>query len=158
VTVVAPLGGGGLASGLALWATRRGRTHLVASEAEESGAAVSAAIAAGRPVEVAMAPTVADGLAGNLEVGTPTPEILAEAVTAGTATITSVTEEQLRAAMRWLFGAHGVVAEGAGAAALAAVMAGRVHAVGRLVVLVTGRNITTEAYAEALSPVRRDPA
>jgi threonine dehydratase len=108
-------------------------------------------VAAGHRVEVTVGATIADGLAGNLEVGGPTPEIMGEAVAAGRAEIVSVTDDQLRTAIRWLYRAHGLVVEGAGAAAVAAVLAGRVRAVGRLVVLVTGRNITAETYAEVIS-------
>jgi threonine dehydratase len=45
---------------------------------------------------------------------------------------------------------HGVVAEGAGAAAVAAVLAGKVGTDPRLVVLVTGRNVSPERYAAAI--------
>jgi threonine dehydratase len=150
VTVVVCLGGGGLASGLTLWGAHRGHARVVAAESAQSPA-VSAAVAAGHRVEVTVGATIADGLAGNLEVGGPTPEIMGEAVAAGRAEIVSVTDDQLRTAIRWLYRAHGLVVEGAGAAAVAAVLAGRVRAVGRLVVLVTGRNITAETYAEVIS-------
>jgi threonine dehydratase len=150
VTVVACLGGGGLASGLALWAAARGRTRLVAAESAASRA-VSSAVSAGQRVEVTVGPTIADGLTGNLEEGSPTPAILAEAVARETASIVAVTDDELGAAMRWLYVNHGLVAEGAGAAAVAAVLAGRVHVTGRLVVLVTGRNVTTETYAQVLT-------
>jgi threonine dehydratase len=152
VTVVVCLGGGGLASGLTVWAAERGPTRVVAAESAQSPA-MSAAVTAGHRVEVTVGATLADGLAGNLEVGGPTPGILGQAVAAGRAEIVTVTEDQLRTAMRWLYTAHGLVAEGAGAAAVAAVLAGRVRAVGRLVVLVTGRNITAETYAEVIRPV-----
>jgi threonine dehydratase len=150
VTVVTCLGGGGLASGLSLWGTARGHTQLVAAEAALSPV-LSAAVSAGAAVAVPIGPTIADGLAGNLETGSPTPAILGEAVAAATAEIVTVTESELRAAMRWLYRAHGLVVEGAGAAATAAVLAGRVHANGRLVVLVTGRNVTPEIYADVLT-------
>jgi threonine dehydratase len=150
ITVVACLGGGGLASGIALWGARRGHARLVASESALSPA-VSSAVTAGHRVEVTVGPTIADGLAGNLEEGSPTPTVLAQAVDAGTASVVSVRDEELRTAIRWLFVTHGLAAEGAGAAALAAVMAGRVQVVGRLVVLVTGRNITPAAFAGILT-------
>jgi len=151
VTVVVCLGGGGLASGVSLWGTARGHTRIVAAGAALSPA-VSAAVDAGQRVEVGVGATLADGLAGNLEAGCPTPGILGEAVAAGTAEITSVTEDELRVAMRWLYRAHGLVVEGAGAAAVAAVMAGRVRWTGRLVALVTGRNVTAETYAGVIDP------
>jgi threonine dehydratase len=149
VTVVAGLGGGGLVSGLSLWGARRGHTRVIGVEATQSPA-VSAAVGAGRRVDVTVGATIADGLAGNLEVGCPTPEILGPAVAAAMTELTAATEEQLRAAMRWCYGTHGLVVEGAGAAGVAAVISGRVRATGRLVVLVTGRNISAKTYAEVI--------
>jgi threonine dehydratase len=144
LTVVCPVGGGGLAAGLALWARARGDVRLIGVEAAASRA-VSAAVAAGERVPVDVTDTLADGLAGNLEPGSITPQLLA-----GT-DFTAVTEPDLGAALRWLFTEHGLVAEGAGAAGVAAVLAGRVEIVGRLVVLLTGRNITPVQYAAALA-------
>ena len=88
--------------------------------------------------------TLADGLAGNIEAGSVTVPLLSSVA------FTCVDEAQIRAAMRWLMVNHGVVAEGAGAAAVAAVLAGKVVTDPRLVVLVTGRNVTPERYAAAI--------
>ena len=68
------------------------------------------------------------------------------------ALLTAVTDEQIRTALRWLFREHGLVAEGAGAAGAAAVLAGLVEPAGRLVVVLSGRNITVPAYTAAISP------
>ncbi|WP_242906840.1 threonine ammonia-lyase [Actinomadura terrae] len=145
LTVVAPVGGGGLAAGLALWARGRGDVKVVGVESAESRA-VSAAVAAGRTVHVEVGDTMADGLAGNLEPGSVTPGMLA-----GAAALTTVTDAEIRAALRWLIREHGLAAEGAGAAAVAAVLAGKVEAEGRLVVILSGRNITVPAYTRALA-------
>jgi threonine dehydratase len=150
VTLVTPLGGGGLASGLTLWASGRGHTRLVSVEAAQS-LAVSSAIAAGRRVDVPIGATMADGLAGNLEVGSPTPAIIGAGIAGGWAETVAVSEEELAGAIRWLFTNHGLVAEGAGAAGVAAVLAGRVPVTGRLVILVSGRNITPGLYARLLT-------
>ena len=144
LTVVTPVGGGGLAAGLALWARRRGGVRLVGVEACASRA-VSMAIRAGHVAPVEVGDTLADGLAGNIEPGCVTPQVIG-----ADTELTCVTEDQLRAGMRWLFTRHGLVAEGAGAAAVAAVLAGLVRPSGRLVVLITGRNITPASYCEAL--------
>ncbi|QXJ20446.1 pyridoxal-phosphate dependent enzyme [Actinomadura graeca] len=145
LTVVAPVGGGGLVAGLCLWAGLRGGVRVVGVESARSRG-VSASVAAGRVVEVPVGDTIADGLAGNLEAGSVTPGMLA-----GTARLTSVTDAEIRAALRRLFREHGLVAEGSGAAGVAAVLAGKVEAEGRLAVIVSGRNITASAYARALS-------
>jgi threonine dehydratase len=66
------------------------------------------------------------------------------------AQLVAVDDEELRAAMRWLFTRHGLVAEGSGAAAVAAVLGQKVEVSGELVVVVTGRNIAAERYARIL--------
>ena len=143
ITVVAPVGGGGLLSGLALWARTRPGVHLCGVESSESRG-VSAAVAAGRIVRVAVGETIADGLAANIEPGSVTPALVAGAQ------LVAVDDEELRAAMRWLFARHGLVAEGSGAAAVAAVLGRKVEVSGELVAVVTGRNVAAERYAKIL--------
>ena len=75
VTVVAPVGGGGLLAGLALWARSRPGVHLAGVESSRSRG-LSASVAAGRVVSVPVGDTVADGLAGNLEPGSITPGLV----------------------------------------------------------------------------------
>ncbi|RKS69018.1 threonine dehydratase [Actinomadura pelletieri DSM 43383] len=144
LTVVAPVGGGGLLAGLSLWARERGDVRLVGVESAVSRG-VSASVAAGRVIEVDVGETFADGLPGNLEPGCVTPGVIGP-----DAALTAVTDDQIRTALRWLFREHGLVAEGAGAAGVAAVLAGKVEVTGRLVVVVSGRNITGETYVDAL--------
>ncbi|GAA4241956.1 threonine/serine dehydratase [Actinomadura meridiana] len=144
LTVVAPVGGGGLLAGLSLWARERGNVRLVGVESAVS-LGVSASLAAGRVVAVDVGDTFADGLPGNLEPGSVTPAVIGP-----DAAMTSVTDDQIRTAVRWLFHEHGLVAEGAGAAGVAAVLAGKIEVTGRLVTVISGRNITVETYRDAL--------
>jgi threonine dehydratase len=146
LTVVAPAGGGGLSSGLGLWAAGEQDVRVVAVEAEASRA-LSASVAAGRVVEVPVGPTLADGLAGNLEPGSITPALVAAHVHA----FTSVTEDEIRAAMRYLATDHGLVAEASGAVPVAALLTGKVPVHGRAVAVVTGRNIALPTLAAALA-------
>jgi threonine dehydratase len=146
LTVVAPLGGGGLSSGLGLWASGRPPARVVAVEAERSPA-MSTALAAGAITPVDVGDTLADGLAGNIEPGAVTFELVRDHVAA----VTSVSEAEIEEAIRFLARAHGIVAEGAGAAGVAGVMAGLVErGSGALVVVVTGRNIALRRLAEVL--------
>ena len=108
---------------------------------------MSAAVAAGRVVPVAVGPTLADGLAGNLEPGSVTVEL----VRAHVAELVAVTEAEIEEAIRLLVSEHGVVAEGAGAVATAALLAGKVAVAGRPVALVTGRNMDTAVLGRILS-------
>ncbi|HEX4691960.1 MAG TPA: pyridoxal-phosphate dependent enzyme [Solirubrobacteraceae bacterium] len=146
-TVVAPLGGGGLASGLGLWSSARagGRARVVAVEAERSQA-FRTALDAGAVTPFTPQPTIADGLGGNLEPGSVTFPLVRDHVDA----VIASPEAEIEDAIRVLASSAGVVAEGAAACAAAAVLAGRVEAEGPLVVVITGRNIARARFAEVL--------
>jgi threonine dehydratase len=146
--VVCPLGGGGLASGLGLWAADRDGVRVVAAEAERSQA-FGAALAAGRIVPIDAGPTLADGLGGNLEPGSVTFELVRDHVDA----VVCSPEEEIEDAVRFMVTAAGIVCEGAAACAVAAVRAGRAGAAdgGPVVLVVTGRNIARSRLAELLA-------
>ncbi len=137
------MGGGGLLAGLSLWARSRPGVRLAGVESSESRG-ISAAVAAGHIVRVPVGDTIADGLAGNLEPGSVTVGLVAGAQ------LVAVDDDELGAAMCWLFATHGLVSEGSGAAGIAAVLGGRIDIVGRLVVVVTGRNIAADRFARIL--------
>jgi threonine dehydratase len=137
-SVVVPIGGGGLASGVGL-----------ASDARVTGVVPSAfpamrkALDAGALVEIEGEATIADGLHGNIEAGSVTFELVRDHV----ADVVAVTEEEIEDAMRFLACEHGLVVEGAGAAAVAAIRSGRTDAD---VAVVSGRNIAAETFARVL--------
>jgi len=149
-TVVLPVGGGGLLAGVAtvIKALRPG-VRLVAVEAANS-AAFAAARAVGAPCRVTVRPTLADGLAvarsGDLPFAVAAP--LVDEVVA-------VTEDEIAAAIVAL-ARRGIVAEGAGAAAFAAVLAGKVDA-GTAVLPVTGRNIDPRRHEQIVAASRLGP-
>jgi threonine dehydratase len=145
LTIVCPVGGGGLISGIGLWASTRDDVTVVGVEPEAS-AAMAAAVRAGHAVPVAVGPTLSDGTAGNLEAGSITVELVRRHV----AGLVTVTEDELARGIRHLAFERGLVAEGAGAAAMAALLAGKVDAIGRPVALVTGRNIAAERLVSVL--------
>jgi threonine dehydratase len=148
LTVVVPVGGGGLVSGIGLWADGRPDVRVVGVEAAASRA-LSAAIAAGRIVDVAIGATVADGMKGGIEPGSVTVDLAARHVDAWVA----VEESEIRAAMRALAFGAGIVTEGSGAAAAAAVLSGRVtddRPGARVVAIASGRNITRAALLDVL--------
>jgi threonine dehydratase len=149
LTVVVPAGGGGLLAGVALWASERDDVRVVGVEAAASRA-LSASVEAGQVVEVDVGPTLADGMAGGLEPGSITVDIAARAVDA----FVAVDEGELRVGMRALAVEAGLVAEGAGAAATAAVLAGRVadeRPGARVVAVVSGRNLTRDVLLDVLA-------
>lgn len=146
VTLVIPVGGGGLLAGSALAAAEHPGMRLVGAESANSPA-VSAAVAAGRVVTVPVSPSLADGLGGNLEPESVTPALAAPRVVG----FVPATEAEIAAAMRTLVTRAGLVAEGAGAVGFAAVMAGAVPTDRPIVVALTGRNVSPALLARILT-------
>jgi threonine dehydratase len=146
-TVVVPCGGGGLLAGTILGLEGTG-VRVVGIESEASPS-MSTALRAGGIVPIEVEPTVADGLAGNLEPG---------AVTVGVALahgvdVLTVSEADIRSAMAFSASKMGLVLEGAGAVGIAALRAGVVNpdAGGKeTVVLLTGRNVAPKLLSEVL--------
>ena len=145
VTVVCGVGGGALASGLGLVASASGRMSVIGVEAAAS-LAMSTAVDAGVVTPVEVGKTLADGLAGNLEPGIITVDLIRQHVSR----LISVTEEQIAGAIRYLAREHGIIAEGSGAAPVAAILAGAIPVSGHTVAIITGRNITLQALADVL--------
>ena len=142
--VVVPVGGGGLLGGVAS-AVKQARpaARIIAVELE-AGPGLGPALAAGKPVPSPRPATVADGMTPPF-VGALAVEIAREAVDA----IVTVTEEEIRDAMRMLATRAKLYVEGAGAAATAALLAGKVAlAKGTTVVaLVSGGNVDLATFA-----------
>jgi len=112
MTIVCPVGGGGLLSGIALWASEHPDVRVVGVEAAASRA-LSSAVRVGHVVEVPISPTLADGIAGGLEVDSVTVQIARRHVY----DLIAVSEGELRHAIRELTFEQGLVVEGAGAVA-----------------------------------------
>ena len=90
-------------------------------------------------------------MAGGLAVRVPDPEALV-IIGRGAARIVTVSEAEIRRAMRILSGDTHNVAEGAGAAALAAALQERSRLAGRRVAIIqSGGNIDRALFAEILA-------
>jgi threonine dehydratase len=136
--IVVPTGGAGLLAGVSLVAkSLRPDVRIIAVEPVAAGS-LGASLAAGRPVQVPIRPTLADGLAvgkvGELSFAIAAP-LVDRVVTVG--------EEALSLAVLRLLELEKTVVEGAGAAALAGIMgdAGAELAGRRVVILLCGGNI-----------------
>jgi threonine dehydratase len=115
--VVVPIGGGGLISGLAVaMKTLQPDIRIIGVEPEHA-ASMRAALLAGQPTEIAIEPTIADGLAVK-RTGTHTLAVVQQYVDE----VVSVAEEEIASAILKLLEIEKTVVEGAGAAALAAVL------------------------------------
>jgi threonine dehydratase len=135
--IVVPIGGGGLISGIAIAAAAHGTAAVAGVEVDASNP-FTQSLAAGRIVTIDVKPTLADGLAGNLDPDAITFEIVRKLVS----TIAVVSEDSVRDAIAHAVAQERLVVEGAGAAAMAAVLS---HALDlrdrRVAVIVSGGNI-----------------
>ena len=137
-TFIVPLGGGGLLSGTAIVARARVQTALVVGAEAEASPVFTGALAAGRPVTVPVAKTVADGLAGNMESDSQTFGLVRDLVDR----VVLVPEPDIVSAMRDISSRERLIAEGAAATAVAAVLGrGLPLSRRRVGILLTGRNV-----------------
>jgi threonine dehydratase len=142
--VLVPWGGGGLSLGIAAGIRAiRPSCEVIAVEVE-GGAPLIASLQAGRPVEVDFRPTFVDGIGSR----TVMPEMLelASRFLKG-ALVARVVD--VAAAVRLLVERNHVVAEGAGAAAVAVALSGRAGR-GRIACIVSGGNIDSHKLAVIL--------
>ncbi len=147
-TLVVPVGGGGLISGVATVAKALSAACTVVGVEVEASCAFQTSVRAGKLVEIVPGPTLADGLGGNPDPDTMTFEPIQRLVDR----IVTVSEADLEAALVGLVTAEHVIAEGAGAAATAAIVGRRVELAGRRVaVIVSGANIDRTRLAALLA-------
>ena len=146
--VVIPLGGGGLASGVGL-AIKSAAPHATIVGVEvDASSPFTRSLAADRIEQITPRPSLADGLVGNLEPGTMTFPLVKQVVDR----VVTVSEDELSRAMKGLASEEHLIVEGAGAAATAAVMAGKATAPGQTaIVLVTGGNVDLKKWLAAIS-------
>ena len=122
------------------------RTRIVGVVSERAPT-YALSFTAGRPVATESADTFADGLA----VRVPNPDALAR-MRSGVERIVAVSDAEIRSAIRSLFSDTHNVAEGAGAAGLAACLREREALAGKRVAFVlTGGNIDRALYREILA-------
>ena len=143
--VVIPYGGGGLSCGIAsALRALKPDTRIFAVEVE-TAAPLAASFDAGEPVEVAYKPSFVDGIGGKSVL--PAMWGLARALLDGSLVVSL---DETRAAIRLLARRGRVIAEGAGAASVAAALAGRAGG-GVVVCVVSGGNIDSAVLAGILA-------
>jgi threonine dehydratase len=138
VTVVVPVGGGGLASGVAI-AVKSARPDVrVVGVQVDSVAAYPASLKAGRPIGVDAALTIADGIA----VKKPG-ELTLKLIDRWVDDVVVVPEDDVAEAMVLLMEKAKLVVEGAGAVGVAALLSGKVAAsdAGSTCVVLSGGNV-----------------
>lgn len=145
--VFVTVGGGGLISGIAAYLKQAyPQTRIIGCQ-PQNDATMLASVRAGRIVSIAARPTLSDGSAGGLEPGAITFELCRTLVDDWV----TVSEEEIKAAMRLFIETHHQLLEGAAGVALAALLQRAEQYRGqRVVVVVCGANIGLESLRAIL--------
>jgi len=144
--VYVPIGCGSGICGLIAWRDALGLKTKIVGVVAENADCYARSFAAGKPVETATANTFADGMA----VRVPVPAAL-EIIRAGAERIVRVSEDEVKAAVRYYYSDTHNLIEGAGAAPLAALLKDAQKKGNRFALIASGGNIDREAYIAALS-------
>lgn len=149
-TVIVPIGGGGLISGVASamkqQAALDGRTIRVIGVQSANAAAYPPSMRAGEPTTIDMKPTIADGIAV-ARPGTLNFAIIKDAVDE----VVTVSDDDISRALVTLLERAKLVVEPAGAVGVAAILAEKIDAVGKTVVLLSGGNIDPMVMERVIS-------
>ena len=143
-TVIVPVGGGGLIAGIGVAIKAANPAARVIGVQSTRTPAMYEAFQAGRPVHCPVEPTLADGLAGQID------EPSFGRAQAVVDEMVLVPEEKIPAAVRALYH-DGIIGEGGAAVAVAALTEGLVQADGPTVVVITGGNIDAGRFAAILA-------
>jgi threonine dehydratase len=142
-TIVAPLSGGGLISGIAIATKSANPSIRLVGVSMGRGAAMIESLRAGRPVLVAEEPSLADSLGGGIGLSNRfTFDILRRLVDE---TVT-LTEPEIAAGIRHAYFSEQEIVEGGGSVGIGALLAGKLQLTGPTVLLLSGRNIDMQLH------------
>ncbi len=146
--VVVSVGGGGWISGALVSRAANNREDITITGVQAENSAAMAAFARGEdPEAVVHLATIADGLAGGVDPGSITNEII---LSSGIKIVT-VSESSIRQAVRESVENNGLVMEGSSAASYALIGEELAHEHSKIGMLVSGRNIAFELLREILN-------
>ncbi len=149
--IVVPIGGGGLIAGIGLWAKAMKPGIRIVGVQPAASPPMYAHFQTGSTDPMPIAPTLADGVAGNIERDSITWAMCRSLVD----DVVVIDEEAIADAMRWALDVPHVLLEGSAVLGIAALRSGAVEvAERRVAVVTTGRNIAPETVRRVLtSPV-----
>jgi len=139
-TIIVPIGGGGLISGVASavkqQAARLGRTVRIIGVQAANASAYPRSLVNGEPTEITITPTIADGIAVSK------PGELNFAIVRDTVDeVVTVEDDDIAKALLVLLERAKLVVEPAGAVSVAAILAGKIEPIGTTVAILSGGNI-----------------
>ena len=145
--VIAPIGGGGLISGVAGYLKSSDREVGLFGCQPFNSPVMYESVKAGRIIEMESKPTISDGTSGGIEAGSVTFDICMECVD----DILLVDEDQIVNAIRLLLEYHHILVEGAGALSTASFLKNRERFEGKTVVLIiSGAKISMETLRKVI--------
>jgi threonine dehydratase len=147
--VLVPLSGGGLIAGLALALKAASPAIRIVGISMERGPAMYHSIQAGKPVQVEEQQSLADSLGGGVGLDNRyTFPLVQDHVD----DILLLSEEQIARGMMHLYRHEQIVAEGAAAVGVAALLAERVQPLGsHVVVVISGRNVDMGVFTQVVT-------
>jgi threonine dehydratase len=146
--LIVPIGGGGLIAGIGLWAKAVKASLRLVGVQPSASPPMYAYLESHSTKPMPIAPTLADGVAGNIERDSITWKMCRQLVDE----VVVVDEEQIADAMAWAIDAHHLVVEGSGALGIAALRARLGGLAGRRVaVILTGRNVDAQVLRSVLA-------
>ena len=152
-TIVAPLSGGGLLSGIALAGKAISPPIEIIGTSMEIEPGMVRSLEAGKPVTVAEPPSLAESITGSIGLNNRyTFPIVQEYMNRAIL----VSEQSLGPAMKLLFDAEGLIMEGGSASALAGALSSSFHT-GRqrkIIVVISGRNISLARFMNATTSAK----
>lgn len=141
--IVVPLSGGGLIGGIAVAAKAMKPSIRMTGVSMEKGAAMHESLKAGHPVLATEVASLADSLGGGIGLANQWTFDLCRKHVDETVL---VSEEEIYRGMRELFFKERLVAEGAGAVGIAALLAGKLRLEGPTAMVISGQNVDMEQF------------
>lgn len=146
-TVIVPVGGGGLISGISIAIKSIKPSVQIIGVQSEASPVMYESLKAGKIVDVEIRESIAEGLSGGIERGSITFEIVQKYVD----DLVLVKEETIRKAIYLLWKEEKLVAEGAGAAAIAPIIENKdLFRKKTVVSVISGGNIDDELFRNIL--------
>lgn len=150
-TIVAPLSGGGLISGIALAVKTIRPETLIIAVSMARGAAMHDSQKAGKPIMVEELATLADALGGGIGLDNAyTFPMVRDLVD----DIVLLSEDEIMQGIHHAYWAEGEVIEGAGAVSISAMLAKRIVSAGPTILVATGKNIDMDLHHRIVSGER----
>ena len=147
-TILVPLSGGGLISGVAAAVKAKRPETSIVGISMERGAAMHECLKAGKPILVEELATLADSLGGGIGLDNRLTFAMTRDLVDDTIL---VSEQEIAAAIRHIYWQERQIVEGSGSVGVAALLAGKIDSRGPVVAILSGGNIDMKQHHRIIS-------